>query len=170
MSCRSSKKSSCESNDECIWLSGKGCKARENVPIANLAKMRKSTPIACTKEKKATCESKKDCIWIPSKGCRDEDTVPLAILAKLAAKQEVRKMTPKKPVEKKEKKVATGCSKMKKQQCDTAKDCLWAEGRCRVEDNIPLAVLAKIIAKAEVKKAAAKKRGGCGGNKYHDND
>jgi outer membrane biosynthesis protein TonB len=56
------------------------------------------------------------------------------------------------------KKPAAGCAGTKKEACSTKKDCVWVPTKgCRIEDNLPLAVLAKIAAKAKKVVEAAPK-------------
>lgn len=56
------------------------------------------------------------------------------------------------------KKSAAGCAGTKKDACSTKKDCVWVPTKgCRIEDNLPLAVLAKIAAKAKKVVEAAPK-------------
>lgn len=51
-----------------------------------------------------------------------------------------------------------GCSSAKKDACGSMSGCVWVPSKgCRIEDNVPLAILAKIAAKAKTVQAAAKK-------------
>jgi|UniRef100_A0A6C0BFA7 hypothetical protein len=50
-----------------------------------------------------------------------------------------------------------GCSSAKKDACGSMSGCVWVPSKgCRIEDNVPLAVLAKIAAKAKTVQAATK--------------
>lgn len=161
-------KSVCNSKEDCIWIPSKGCRLEDNVPLATLAKLRKSSATSsrsrssspkprrassgCNGTKKASCDAKKDCIWVPSKGCRVEDNLPLAILAKVKKMKESksRSSSPTRRAS------PAGCNGSKKASCDAKEDCVWVPSKgCRVEDNVPLAILAKIAAKAKAKKVSA---------------
>lgn len=99
--CTGAKKPDCNAAEDCVWVPSKGCRVRENVPLAVLAKIaakakkvveseaKKAAPpkkreaSGCTGAKKSSCATTKGCVWVPSKGCRVEDNVPIATLAAL---------------------------------------------------------------------------------------
>lgn len=67
------------------------------------------------------------------------------------------------------KRAVSGCTGAKKPACNASEDCVWVPSKgCRVLENVPLAVLAKIATKAKkVTEDAPKKRvaSGCTGAK-----
>lgn len=131
--------------------------AKKVKSATNSASPKKRASSGCASAKKAKCDSKKDCMWVPGTGCRIEDNLPLAVVAKVRKmKEEKAKPKSAKAVEPK-KRVSSGCTGAKKPKCDSKEDCIWVPNKgCRVEENVPLAVLAKIAAKAKAQKMAAK--------------